>query len=361
MIKTLKSELKLRPTYDEMIGMIEAQSDENRPSIETVIDRRATLFRNNQFGSQFDDIDFLGLKKQEEDRAKESVRQAQLRENGIMAGASSGLVSIGSSGFSTPAEVYEATDDDDDMTSEEATRIRAEMERYLQRQQQTQQSSSSTARTDLDEAHRQSLPAGVEMYRMNTEGTDDMQSLVNIEEGEEEEDFDDDPELIPADDEEETKAPPLSRKHKETIDYSNKITKWQDRSVQEDDIRFQLFLRGIELTPEQEEEITKLKVKGKGRNQTRKDYLINYIDSLIQSGRWTDQVNDQLLQKRMVEWREMKKGKGKGSGASSSDLVPSQQSASSTAKDILISGAKAGVETLAKAGATALAKSFLPV
>ena len=373
MIKTLKSELKLRPTYDEMIGMIEAQSDENRPSIETVIDRKATLFRNNQFGSQFDNIDFLGLKKQEEDRAKESVRQAQLRENGIMAGASSGLVSIGSrslarssaeasSGFSTPAEVYEATDDDDDdMTSEEATRIRAEMERYLQRQQQTQQSSSSTARTDLDEAHRQSLPAGVEMYRMNTEGTDDMQSLVNIEEGEEEEDFDDDPELIPADDEEETKAPPLSRKHKETIDYSTKITKWQDRSVQEDDIRFQLFLRGIELTPEQEEEITKLKVKGKGRNQTRKDYLINYIDSLIQSGRWTDQVNDQLLQKRMVEWREMKKGKGKGSGASSSDLVPSQQSASSTAKDILISGAKAGVETLAKAGATALAKSFLPV
>ena len=359
MIKTLKSELKLRPTYDEMIGMFEAQSDENRPSIETVIDRKATLFRNNQFGSQFDNIDFLGLKKQEEDRAKESVRQAQLRQTAISTGSSMGVLT--SSGFTTPAEVYDM-DDDDDMTSEEATRIRAEMERYLQRQQQTQQSSSSsTARTDLDEAHRQSLPAGVEMYRMNTEGTDDMQSLINVEEGEEEEYFDDDPELIPADDEEETKAPPLSRKHKETIDYSTKITKWQDRSVQEDDIRFQLFLRGIELTPEQEEEITKLKVKGKGRNQTRKDYLINYIDSLIKSGKWTDQVNDQLLQKRMVEWREMKKGKGKGSGASSSDLVPAQQSASSTAKDILISGAKAGVETLAKAGATALAKSFLPV
>ena len=192
MIKPLKSELKLRPTYDEMTGMIEAQSDENRPSIETIIDRRATLFRNNQFGSQFDNIDFLGLKKQE-DRAKESVRKAQLRENGIMAGAPSGLVSIGSSGFSTPAEVYEATDDDD-MTSEEATRIRAEMERYLQRQQQAQQSSSSsssTARSDLDEAHRLSLPAGVEMYRMNAGGTDEMTSLETpteiVEEEEEEE------------------------------------------------------------------------------------------------------------------------------------------------------------------------------
>ena len=353
MIKTLKSELKLQPTYDEMIGMIEAQSDENRPSIETVIDRKATRFRNNQFGSQFDNIDFLGLKKQEEDRAKESVRQAQLRQTAISTGSSMGVLT--SSGFTTPAEVYEATDDDDDdMTSEEATRIRAEMERYLQRQQQTKQSSSSTARTDLDEAHRQSLPAGVEMYRMNTDGTDDMPPLVNIEEGEEEEYFEDDPDLIPADDDEATKAPAQTRKHKETINYSTKITKWQDKSVQEDDLRFQLFLRGIEMTPEQEEEISKLKVKGKGRNQTRKDYLINYVDRLIQTGKWTDQVNDQLLQKRMVEWREMKKGKGKGSGSASSS------SGLDTAKDIAIGGLKAGVETLAKAGATALAKSFLP-
>ena len=225
MIKTLKSELKLRPTYDEMIGMIEAQSDENRPSIETVIDRRATLFRNNQFGSQFDNIDFLGLRKQEEDRAKESVRQAQLRQTAISTSSLMGVLT--SSGFTTPTEVYDM-DDDDDMTSEEATRIRAEMERYLQRQQQTQQSSSSTARTDLDEAHRQSIPAGVDFHRMNTGGTDDMPPLVNIEEGEEEEDFEDDPELIPTDDDETTKAPVQARKHKETIDYSTKVTKWQE-------------------------------------------------------------------------------------------------------------------------------------
>ena len=172
MIKTLKSELKLKPTYDEMIGMIEAQGDENRPSIETVINRRATLFRNNQFGSQFDNIDFLGLKKQEEDRAKEEVRQAQLRQAGIMAGTSSGTLTIRTSGFSTPAEVYEAMDDDDDMTSEEMTRIRAEMERYLQRQREAQQETASSVASDLDEAHRQTLPVGVEFHRMNTGGTD---------------------------------------------------------------------------------------------------------------------------------------------------------------------------------------------
>ena len=350
MIQTLKSELKLRPTYDELVGMIESQGDPNRPSIEQVIDRKATLFRNNQFGSQFDNLDFLGLKKQEEDRARDNLRQAQIRKAGIDAGTSTGMVDLRTRGFETPSEVNMDDEEDNIMLSEDIARIRAEMERSLQRQREAQQATSSTARSDLDEAHRQSVPVGV----MDEE---DMPPLVNIEEGEEEEDFDDDPELIPADDDETTKAPGISRKHKETIDYSNKITKWQDKSVQEDDIRFQLYLRGIALTPEQEEEISKLKVKGKGRNQTRKDYLINYVDRLIQTGKWTDQVNDQLLQKTMVEWREMKKGKGKGSGSA---VVPSQSASSSTTKDILIAGAKAGVETLAKAGATAIAKSFLP-
>ena len=235
MIKTLKSELKLKPTYDEMIGMIEAQGDENRPSIETVINRRATLFRNNQFGSQFDNIDFLGLKKQEEDRAKEEVRQAQLRQAGIMAGTSSGTLTIRTSGFSTPAEVYEAMDDDDDMTSEEMTRIRAEMERYLQRQREMQQETASSVSSDLDEAHRQTLPVGVEFHRMNTGGTDDLPPLIDI----------------PREDI--TDIPPEAR------------------------------------------------------------------------------------------------------------LQQPSSSTSGTIKDIVVSGAKAGVETLAKAGATALAKSFLPV
>ena len=181
MVKTLKSELNLRPTYDEMIGMIEDADKENRPPIEKIIDRRATIFRNNQFGSQFDNIDFLGLKKQEEDRAKEEVRQAQLRQAGIMAGTSS-MSGFTSSGFSTPAEVYEAMDasseasrgirDDDEMTSEEAIRIRAEMERYLQRQQQAQEDIASSVSSDLDDAHRQSLPAGVEFHRMYSGGTD---------------------------------------------------------------------------------------------------------------------------------------------------------------------------------------------
>ena len=47
----------------------------------------------------------------------------------------------------------------------------------------------------------------------------------------------------------------------------------------------------------------------------------------------------------------------RGKQTPTTEIQPSTSS-SSTAKDILVSGAKAGVETLAKAGATALAKSF---
>ena len=331
------------------------KGDENRPPIDTITDRRATLFRNNQFGSQFDNIDFLGLKKQEEDRAKENVRQAQLREAGITARASTGTLAMGTGGFMTPLEVYEAMDNDgDEMTSEEMTRIRAERERYLQRQREAQQASATSARTDLDVAHRQSLPAGV-----NIDGEDDMAPLLNIEEGEEEEDFDDDPELIPADDDETTKAPAQARRHKETIDYSTKITEWQDKSVQEDDIRFQVFLRGIELTPEQEEEISKLKIKGKGRNQTRKDYLINYVDRLIQTGRWTDQVNDQLLQKRMMEWREMKKGKGKGSSSSSGGIGSAIASGAKEIGGAVLEAGKEAVKEAVVAGARSAVMSLI--
>ena len=94
MIKTLKSELKLRPTYDELIGRIESQGDPNRPPIEQVIDRRATLFRNSQFGSQLDYVDFLSLKKQEEDKVKNELRQTQLRQTAMTTRSTTSIIII---------------------------------------------------------------------------------------------------------------------------------------------------------------------------------------------------------------------------------------------------------------------------
>ena len=305
MIKTLKSELKLRPTYD-LIGMINEQGDPNRPPIEQVIDRRATLFRNNQFGSQFDIVDFLGLKKQEEDKVKNELRETQLRQTAMATGSSMGILSYGGL---TPVGAYNAdgleTPDSDDyrMTAEQISRIRAELEAGERRQREAEQASSSSARSDLSSVTSQSLPAGVPIHSMATDEEEMPPLETPTEVAEEEEEEEDD---------EETQVPPQSRKHKETIDYNENIDRWRQKDISVDDILFQLHLRGIQLTAEQEEEMANLKTKGKGKTITKKDYLINYVERLIQTGKWTDEINDQLLKSRMEEWRNMKKGKGKG-------------------------------------------------
>ena len=344
MIKTLKAELQLRPTYDEMIGMINEQDKENRPPIEKVIDRRATLFRNNQFGSQFDNLDFLGLKKQEEDKVKNEMRQTQLRQAAIATGSSMGILSYGGL---TPVGAYNAdgfeTPDSDDyrMTAEQINRIRAELEAGERRQREAQQSSSSSARSDLSVATSQSLPAGVPIHSMATD--EDLPPLetpteVAEEEEEEEEEEDDD----------ETQVPTQSRKHKETIDYNENIDRWKRSDVSVDDLLFQLHLRGIQLTEEQQEEMSKLKIKGKGKTPTQKDYLLTYVQRLMVTDKWADEVNDQLLKSRKEEWVQMKKGKGKGvirkafESAGSSLLEAGKE----VAKDALIAGAQNAIMSL---------------
>ena len=52
-VGSLKSQLHLRSSYDELLKETLLE-DENRPSIENMIDRRATRYRLNQYGSQFD-------------------------------------------------------------------------------------------------------------------------------------------------------------------------------------------------------------------------------------------------------------------------------------------------------------------
>ena len=249
------------------LGMINEPGDPNRPPIEQVIDRRATLFRNNQFGSQFDNIDSLGLKKQEEDRVKNEMRQTQLRQTAMATGSLMGVLSYGGL---TPVGAYNAdgfeTPDSDDyrMTAEQINRIRAELEAGERRQREAQQASSSSARSDLSDATSQSLPAGIPIHSMATDQEEDEEEMPPLETPTEvaEEEHDDDDET--------TKPPPISRKHKETIDYNENIDRWKNEDVSADDILYQLHLRGIQLTKEQEAEMANLKTKGKGKTITRR-------------------------------------------------------------------------------------------
>ena len=103
-----------------------------------------------------------------------------------------------------------------------------------------------------------------------------------------------------------------TRTHKETIDYSTDINHWKGSTVKEEDILFQLHLRGAGLTEEQEQQYSNTKKKGKGKKETGRTYLVGLVEKLINNGKWTTKVNDELLRKRMEDWRDIK-GKGKAS------------------------------------------------
>ena len=109
-----------------------------------------------------------------------------------------------------------------------------------------------------------------------------------------------------------------------------------------------MHLRGIQLTEEQQEQMSELKIKGRGKTPTQKDYLSTYVQRLMVTGKWADEVNDQLLKSRKKEWVQMKKGKGKGvirkafESAGSSLLEAGKE----VAKDALIAGAQNAVMSL---------------
>ena len=81
-VGSLKSQLHLRPSYDELLKETLVE-DENRPSIENVIDRRATRYRLNQYGSQFDNKDALDIQKKEELSRREEVKKEASVGRGI--------------------------------------------------------------------------------------------------------------------------------------------------------------------------------------------------------------------------------------------------------------------------------------
>ena len=266
MIKTLKSELKLRPTYDEMIGMMESQGDPNRPSIESVIDRRATIFRNNQYGSQFDNVDFLGLKKQEEDKVRNELRQAQLRKVGVENGTSTGVLAVGSSGFNTPFEVELL--DGKELSVDEISRIQAEMEAHNQRMKVARERVISSASSDLMDVHSQSLPAGVPVHSMASDVASDTM-----------------PELEPLDGEDEESQ----EEEKDGGDLMNKVglvgafnpdNLLDNQDIKSTGLMFQLFVRGL-LSDEMIELADRLPTE-----QKKKQYLVSIIEGLKETEEW---------------------------------------------------------------------------
>ena len=167
-----------RPTYNEMIEMIEEEELKVKPSIENVIDRKATFFRNNQYGGRFDNTDMIGLQNQEKMRQLKMLKEATMREAmfndperarfmtpaGTPAGAG-GLPPITpAGGFQTPPEINEELARDEEFIF----RMNQELREYEERQNRLSRLDRSQADDMLSTVSQEELPQGVSQFMIDT-------------------------------------------------------------------------------------------------------------------------------------------------------------------------------------------------
>ena len=359
----IMSEFQKKPTYNELIQMITDEELKMKPSIEDVIPFKATLYRNNQYGSRFDNNDITGLRQQEELRSLKMAQQQKMRE-GMFHNPDRTRFDR-NDGFRTPQENILDNRDDQEL-------FRIRMENFMRVEEMRRQGLLGRDRGMVDDmlsaVSHQDLPQGVEMFM-----TPSVQSVMSS------------PELIPAtpfgspptmQDEaremargvaqnfldsayrsasekiglEQQQQQPTSPSQEqapepvssvgEIIEMAKSEIIYDDRpavlnNLTEYDLKFQLYLRGLDVD-DPEYELENLKKKGREKNKlTKKEYYRSLVDNQIKDGTWNVARNDRLLEKRTREF----KNKSKGTGSSGSSLV---------------SKAKKGLGFIAKEGAKEL-------
>ena len=157
----IMNQFERRPTYNELVELIEEEELKVKPSIENAIDRKASIFRNNQYGGRFDNPDLVGLQKQEQMRQLKMMKQATMSEAMV---ADPDRVRFGTqTGFQTPATITENSVDEDFML-----RMEQELNEYVERQRQQREFDRTDADEMLSVVSAQQLPEGVEQYMINT-------------------------------------------------------------------------------------------------------------------------------------------------------------------------------------------------
>ena len=175
---TIMNQFDRRPTYNEMIEMIEEEELKVKPSIENVIDRKATFFRNNQYGGRFDNTDMIGLQNQEKMRQLKMLKEATMREAmfndpdrvrfmtpaGTPAGAGGLPPLTPAGGFQTPPEISDELARDEEFIF----RMNQELREYEERQNRLSQLDRSQADGMLSTVSQEELPQGVSQFMIGT-------------------------------------------------------------------------------------------------------------------------------------------------------------------------------------------------
>ena len=273
------------------------------------------------------------MKKQEEDKVKNDLSRAQLNHYGVTNGVSTAVAgmqtSATSSGYHTPIEVYEGMEEEETYPD-----YIQDLDGALKRVQvlSEQRKHVEDAKSDLDDVHHQSLPAGVEVHSMDVPAENDDDS-----------------------EEEEAEITALEQKVAYTRGFDPDQV-FNDDSVTYRGLMFQLFVRDL-LTDEMVDLLNKLPT-----DQKKKQYLVSIIEGHKELDEWNADFNsDKLSRKIKLFKRERRRVKSKRieQSASSSGVdavVPSQQASQTPLRDIAVAGAKAGVENTSRSGGNSNSK-----
>ena len=300
--------LKRRPTYDEIINLI----NENETITGQLPDRTATLYKASPEGSFFDGTDALELLKEQQNRIlQRQMQDLLLRQTVRSNGGTFNLErqrqntpsSSSSSSSSTPINVGSdfGTLRVAGMQTELQQRARQEMSRQQQTGEAHAEQTSQQSRLPTLDSFLSNITSPLQrMIRplpipSRQPQTTDL-TTGDVEEAEEE--------FFPEEMTTAREEPKKSSKLMNNISFSTNISNWS-----EGELAFQLYIRGVDVN-DPEISLEGLKKKGKGKGMTNRQYYREIAHNMIVNGEWERRIEEQLLQSRIAEYKNRNRPRG---------------------------------------------------
>ena len=299
--------LRRRPTYQEIINLI----GENETLTGALPDRTATQFKASQEGSFFDGLDHLEILKEEQQRIQErQMRELMLRQN--LGGGTYHLERLRQQRNENTPPAPETPSDSGMVDVQMQTELQRRATDFANRQQQT------------GEAHRQGFLSGTAtpvlerifggLSRSNSRPTTPMampspqRPMPPLPQRQQ-------PQPISiASDVEEVSSGEMQTATEEvpepksvvlrTISYRTNVG-----TLSEPALKFQLYLRGIDVDDLDPEVKVETRPRGsKGSGMTPKMFYTDLAHKMVQDGRWQTRVEEELLKKRIRDYRNKSRG-----------------------------------------------------
>ena len=278
--------LQRKPTYDELIGLI----NENASLFGPNPDRRASAFKASPEGSFFDGLNYTDKLKEEQERIlNKQMRDILFRQNVGNQSIAIAQLQQNNQGGSTPSsqsnQLPQQTNLGEGLLQEQ---LQQRAQQALQRAQQT------------GDAHRGILGGGLDTIasrifnltplgsRAPTPIAKPMPHSFNIS-------SEDEPELMTDAEMQTARGEPPPEDAERKITYSTNI-----KNMSAPELRFQLFLRGVNL-----EDQLPNRIKGKGGGKTQKEFYQDTANKMIRSGRWQTRIEEQLLRSRILDYNRI--------------------------------------------------------